>query len=550
MLRSVYSKTLRDMRWGVLGWGFGLGIYVVVVAFAFVKAYPDAASRAQLEAQIRGGLSFTQVIYGAPHAIGGLGGFIEWRVFGLAPLVLGLYLVLAATGMTRGGEESHTIEAVAATPRARSRLLVEQTAALGTALAVMLLLVGVMTALTPVASGEPAFGALRIIGTCLNLGAAASFFAALGLLSAQLFQRRRTAALAASGVMVILHLANTLPLIVPNLRGLRYVSPLYLFSRSTPLSNGHIDWAALAFLVLAAVAVAVLAMIASARRDLFDTYRLPRWSPPWAHRLDARIRPGAARGQLFLHNAFGRGLRDSFGMAAAWAIGLSLLAVLLTAVEPNARQALLQQDGAIARQLERAGLTTDRAILSILLFSLLPILLAIFGVTLAAGWASDELNERLEVELCAPVPRWRIFAERLIAAVGAQAVVVISVAVATVATIEAVGLAVPAAAAAAAVAGLLVFAACIDAFGFAVAGWRPGLTTAAAGAFVALSYFADVLIPLFGAPAWVRNVTVFGLYGTPLVDGVSYLRMGALLTVSFVLAAAGAAMFQRRDIVK
>ena len=137
-LRSVYLKTLRDLRWGVLGWGGGLGMLVLVTAIGWTKAYPDQSSRLQLAAQIQGGLSVAQAIYGPPRAIDQLGGFVEWRTLGLAPVLLGLYLILAATGMTRGAEDAKTIEVVAATPRTRSRVLVEQTGAAITGLAVAL----------------------------------------------------------------------------------------------------------------------------------------------------------------------------------------------------------------------------------------------------------------------------------------------------------------------------------------------------------------------------------------------------------------------------
>ena len=547
MLRSVYTKTLRDMRWGVLAWGSGLGALAVATAFGWATAYPDETSRQQLLAAIHSGLSVAQVFYGPPRAIDRLGGFIEWRVLNITPVLLGIYVILAATGMTRGAEESRSSEVVAATPRTRLRVLIEQVAALVTGIAIITALIGGLTLTSGIVTGESTPSPLRVAGACANIAAATLFFGALGLVAAQFFSRRRTAALAATGAMVVFYLANTLPLVVSGLRGLRYVSPLYLYTRSSPLANGHMDWPAFGVLLMIAAAVAGLAAFASQRRDLFDTYHLRGQRASLAAHRVTLDRSGPAP-QTFLRNSLGRGVRDAMVTTASWAVGTSLLAVLMTALAPNMRQALLDQSrNSILHQF----VTTEKQILSALLFSfLLPPLVTVFGVTLAGSWAGDELRQRLELELAAPVPRWRMFVERLLAAFAAVATAIVVTGLAIGATVEIGGLDVPIAAVAAALGTLFVLAACVAAIAFAVAGWRPQLAAAGAGGFVAVSYFANLVIPLFGLPTWARYLTVFGLYGNPLATGVSYWRVAVLFAITVSFAAAGAASFQRKDIAK
>jgi ABC-2 type transport system permease protein len=551
VFRSVYLKTLRDMRWGALGWGVGIGLLVAVTAAAWAAAYPDETSRSQLAAQLHGGLSAAQVMYGPPRHVDELGGFIEWRVLGLAPVLLGLYLILAATGMTRGAEDSRAIEVVVATPRTRSRVLLEQAGALATGIAAAMAVVGLFTLTTGVLAREHAPGALRIAGACANVGVAALLFGAVGLCAAQFIAPRRAAALVSAGAMIGLHLVNTVPLVVPGLTGIRYASPLYLYTRSSPLSDGHMDWLAFAGLALASAVLTGLAFVASHRRDLFDTYH-PRRRPRLTH--EGRTTSGgtgAAKRQVFLRNSLGRGLGDAAGATLAWTAGLGLLAVLMTALTPNVREALLEQSrGPLFRQLERAGMLSERGILSALVFSFIPPLATVFSVTLAASWAADELNQRLELELAAPVPRWRVFAGRLAAAIVSQAAAITAMALAIVIAIKAEGIDVPVAAVGAASWTLVVLGACVVSCGFAVASWRPGLTAALAGSFVASSYFASLLIPLLGLPGWARYISVFGLYGSPLSDGVSYWRVAVLLGLTAALAVAGAAGFQRKDIAR
>ena len=548
MLRSVYTKSLRDMRWGVLGWGVGFGALAAATAVGWAIAYPDAASRAQLAAQINGGLSVAQTFYGPPHDIDKLGGFVEWRALGLAPVLLGLYLILAATGMTRGAEESRIMEVIAATPMTRTRVLIEQTAAIATAITITVAIMAGITMAAALASGEGALSPARVAGTYANVAAGALIFGALGLVAAQVFASRRTAALASTGMMVLAHLANTLPLVVPDLRGIRYASPLYLYTRSSPLANGHLDWPAFGALLLVSVALAAMALLASQRRDLFDVVRFGRGEVP-APDATARavVRAGPASPDVFLRNSLGRGLRDAFAATAAWAIGLSLFAVLMTALVPNMRVALLEQPNSFLIK----SLVTEKALLSALLFSLLlPAFITVFGVTLAGAWAGDELSQRLELELAAPVARWTVFVERLVAAVGSTAIALAVIAIAVMTTIELLSLDVPTAALAAATFALLVLTACVVAVAFAIGSWKPQLAAAAAGAFVAISFFANLLIPLFDLPFWVRYFSVFGLYGAPLADGVSYWRLSVLALVGIICATAGSVSFQRRDIAK
>lgn len=550
MLRSVYLKTLRDMRWGVLGWGIGIGILGLVTAIGWSRAYPDEAARASLATEIHTGLSVAQAFYGPASGIDRLGGFLEWRVLGLLPVLIGIYVILAATGMTRGAEESHVIEAVVATPLTRSRVLIEQTGALATGLIVSLALSAALIAMSGVVTGEASPGFGRLAAAFVNVTAAALFFGAIALLAGQFFARRRTAAMWSACLMVVFHLLNTLPLVTPALHLLRYASPLYLYTLSTPLANGHIEWPALAGLVALSIVVGALALLASRRRDFLDTLHDGRSRPSEGESLADQPGGPAAR-RLLLRNPFLRSIRDAAGVAAAWAVGIAGLSALFAALVPNMRQALLEgASPGVLRSLERAGGPSEKAILSLLLGFLIPPLVSVFGVTLAASWAGDELSERLELELSVPVPRRLLFLERFLGCIAVEALVVGFAAAVSVIAIEWGGVDVPVSAVWAGAWTLVVLATAVAAFGFAVAGWRPALVTALGGGFVVASYFGGLVIPLLGLPSWVRYFSVFSLYGSPIGDGVTYWRVGVLLALAFVFAGVGAVQFQRRDIVK
>ena len=546
MLRSVYGKTLRDLRWSTLAWGGGIAVLILATAMARAIAFPDEESRLRLAAEVKGGLSVVQVVYGPPRSLETLGGFIEWRVLGLAPVLLGLHLIIAATGVMRGAEESRTIELVLASPAGRTRVFLQQVAALGTSLAAAVALVVVAALIAGPLSGDPVLPLVHISGMAANVLMVAAWAGAIALLAAQLFSRRRVAALAASGVMILAHLLNTLPLVATDLAPLRNLSPLRLYSASSPLSNGHTALWALALLALISAANCTLAFVANRRRDLFDSYHL-RGRAPVASKT-RRVAPGPSRPGLLFRNSLTYGLRDYAGTAAAWGVGLALFAVLMTSLTPNIREAIQEQPSSDV--LRRFG-GSEREILSTMLFTfLLPPLVAVLGVTLAAGWAADELSQRLELEAAAPIERWRLFIGRLAAAVGAALLALVAVVFATAVAVLVAGTDVPLAAIAGAGAGLLALVALVVSFGFAAASIRPAIAGAACGGFVAASYFADLVIPLLGWPDWTTSMTLFGLYGSPLESGYEPTRIAALAAIALALAAAGALRFQSRDITR
>lgn len=80
--------------------------------------------------------------------------------------------------------------------------------------------------------------------------------------------------------------------------------------------------------------------------------------------------------------------------------------------------------------------------------------------------------------------------------------------------------------------------------------WKPGPVAPVLAALLAASYFLDLLAPLFSLPDAVRELSIFRLYGRPLLDGVRWGGLAAMLALIAACTFAGAAAFARRDIVK
>ncbi len=550
MFRSTLLKTLRDHRSGALGWGIALGLLLPVTGWAWAHAYPDAQARALIADQIEhGGLSIVGVFYGEPHRIDTIGGLIAWRGMGLYAVLLGFYVILTAAGISRGAEERGDLELVLATTQARGRLFAEQILGLMGILAVAGTFIWLGLCLTGPTwhKGilDPARAALAIV----NLLTAVALFGALALLAAQFVRTSRAAALASGTAMIAAHLWNNLAFVVPAIERARAISPLYLYSRSTPLSNGHFDVAAWSLLLGITVGVTVGAGALFVRRDIHDAVPLHIA----VRRLRTRVlvpfagqRPGAR----LLGGVVSRGLRSVMVMAAAWGAGLGAYVALFAALDRSAVNAFRNQEEAqrLLQRLGRASLASDTGFIALALFSFLPTLLAIYGVTLASSWASEESDGRLELELTCPIGRRRYFLRRLLAGTVAVLIVVSMLGASFFVAAAAARLDLPWGRVAAAVALLIPLTVAIMTLGYAVSTWRPNAVGAVAGALVGASFFLYVLAPLFKAPDFVRDLSFFQLYGQPVIDGVDWLRVGLLCLLALLLAVGGMIAFERKDI--
>ena len=553
MLRSVLLKTLRDQRWPVLAWGGGVGLLLLATAAGWARAYPDQAARVQFARQLESGLSAVQVWYGRPYRVDELGGFVAWRALSFVPVFFGLFLVIAATGMSRGAEERGETDVVLVAARGRVRMFVEQGAGLALALAAACVLIWLVLLLCGGAAGQasldPGWGALAV----LNGGLAAMMFGAFALLVAQFTPTRRAAGLIAAIVMFAAHFWNNLGLVVTGLAGLRWLSPLYLYSQSTPLADGHVDLAALALQALIIAACATAAGWLFARRDIGAVARLPlpaivrRDAGAWSRAL---ARPGGSA--WLLGNSLEGGLRSMLGSTLTWGVGLAAYSALLTAVTPAVRRAIEEQARVqeFINRLQPGGLNTEATFLSVSLFSLLPVFTALFAIMPAIGWSAEERGGRLELDLSCPLPRRRYFVERVGAALLAVLIVVALVGAGFLVTAWLAGLSLPWGKAVLSVLLLALPAGAFAAFGFAVSAWRPGPVAALLAPALAVSFFLDVLAPLFNLPDAVRNLSVFRLYGQPLLAGVDWGRAAVLLAMIALFTLAGSAAFARRDIVK
>ncbi len=90
MLRTVWSKTLWELRVGLLGWGMGLAV-LIFLHFPYYASLSLETRNATLQ--------YAQHFrfLGEPVALLTPGGYATWHTLGFLPVILGIWAVLVGS---------------------------------------------------------------------------------------------------------------------------------------------------------------------------------------------------------------------------------------------------------------------------------------------------------------------------------------------------------------------------------------------------------------------------------------------------------------------
>jgi ABC-2 type transport system permease protein len=477
-----------------------------------------------------------------PLRVDTLPGYVQWRGLGFLPVVFAFWAVLASSGGTRGDEERGLVESWLAAGLGRARLLLARCAAFALA---ALAAAGVGAAFTELASaaiGSP-LPADRLLEVMLLDAVVGAWCYAFTALVGQLLAPARTAAGVAGAILLFLNLLNGLGREGGWLAPYRPLSPFYYVDRTTALApGGSFDLPAAALLAVTAALLAVLAAAAFGARDL-DAPLLRRRASP------RPPIPLPDPNPLLRLPVLAPLYEQRFGLLA-WAAGLLVLGAYLASIVKAVVRLVTGDAAGFAGYLAllQGHGQLERAVVGAAVFPVLQLLLAVYAVTTVGRWAAEDSEGRLEMELAAPVHRWRVVLERGATLLAAVALLALAGVVGTGIVGAAQGLALPAGGLFRAGALLLPFALGFGALGAALAGRFPRAAVALLSAFAVVSYLLQQFAPLFRWPGWVGNLSLFGLYGDPLNQGVRWGGLGALLAVVAVGFGAAVLALERRDV--
>lgn len=521
---AITHLAMRQVRRGgltVLGISAGMTAFIAA-SFAGVVADPSAAAGLRSIA----GNAAIRTLFGEPVALDHAGGFTVWRVGTVIAILLGTWAILAVTRITRGAEEARQWDLLLAgrvalrTLTARHLTVVAAAAALaGAAVAAALLLT------TDRPAGALVHGAgIALIGL---------FCAATAALTAQLFTARAAAsgtALAVLGAALLLRMIGDG---VTGLAWLRWLTPLGLLEISSPYGENRV--LPLVLLLATTAVITVAALLLAGRRDTADG-----------------LLAGASggrhdRGLLTGVQAFA--VRRVLLPLLAWTAGIVayFLLIGLTAV---AVTDFMAQNTTITDMAGQAGFGSLDQVegFTAAIFAILALPVGAFAAVRMGTFVAAESDRRLTLLAAQPVSRVRLLGAETAATAAGMAGLVTVAALATWAGVAAAGGSLSAGAALRGTwnvlpVALLSLGAAVLAVGYApravgVIGVLP--TT---GAFL-LQVIADSV----GAPGWVRDLSPFAHLAPAPLAPVDSTAAVIMLTLSALLAAAGAQGYRTRDL--
>ena len=535
-LGSVFGKGVRDARRTILIIAGLLTVLVVVVASQVALEYGTPAERLALAAQMGALPEIFQGMVGDPLRIETLGGFLSWRAFGFMPVMVGIWSVVALSGVLAGELARGSLEVVAGGPISRRRLALEKLGSHAAALAAVVAILAFATYGSLVT-----FGTLPgdQVGLAAVLGQHAWVFLATFAPGAVAFAvaplvGRGTAlgigSIVLFGSFIVNGYADSVP-VFDQVRGLSYFN---LTAGHRPMA-GAWDWGSIGVLGALVIVALAIGIVAFERRDLVV--------PTGGRQRMPRIGLGVV-GPLT------RSFFERLPAALAWGLGLALYGLVL-ATSADEFVAQLSKIPQVLEMVQRlfpeADILSVGGFLQLAFFSEAIILVALAAAAFVAGWASDEGERRLEIVLGTPLSRvgWALKSGLGVFAAIATLILIADLGVIAGAAIQgesgwdiALGVSV-----------LGAYGMAIAGIGLAVGGLiRPGIAAPVTVGLGLGFYLLDLLGPLLRLPDQIVDLSLNRHLGRPILGDFD--EFG--LAICAVLAIGGLGLsaigMQRRDV--
>jgi putative exporter of polyketide antibiotics len=531
---------LRLHRIGLVAMAY-LGIFYVLVNSA---AFPLIAGKTRASQEAFGhsitvlGATFSWLLP-LPMRADTAAGYLQWRGYGFLAIVFAAWGLISACGAVRRDEDRGLVESLLATGISRLRLLVSRSVFFAILSAEIVFLAGAAGWVGCVIAGTPA-EVSGLVGESAALWGLTLASFGIGLLVAQLAADFRSAVAAASLLAVLMFLLDSIGRSSIQRAPVTDISVFHLFNQSNAIApRGTFDLAATLTLFVVAAAATVVASVAFVRRDIgAGLIRTRRRRAPDVHVPSSNplLRTPVARG-LWIHRIGALGWTAGMAVAAAAVVLLVNVTATFFASTPSLSPYLRGLPGSV-----------DTVLLALIWLSFAQALVAIFAITFVSRWSNEDSSGVLEMQLAEPIPRWGVLGERaaeLTVIVTVMSFVAMAVILAL-APAEAIPLDVGRLLTATAL--LIPFGLTFAAVGALLAGWRPRAAVVVLSTITAISYFVFELGPLFKWPAWADNLSVFQLYGTPLITPVFVGGLIAMLAIVVVGFGSAGVVLARRDV--
>ena len=411
-LGSVFGKAIRDGASVALALGLVGGVIMLAGGAAMAAEWPNLPSRLALIASLEVLPPVIRGLLGDPVGLDRLGGFLSWRFGNIAPVLLGIWSIIAMSGALAAEAKRGSLDLVASTPVRRRTIATHKVLGHVVLVALAMVIAAILTSLsgtlfgTVPGDGIPlasAFGAWALTGVLMLAAGSVAFVAA------QLLGRTRGAAVGAA-VLFGSYLVSSYRTLAPSLESLEPLSWYAWTAGHRPLA-GLWDWPPVLALAGLSAGIFVLGVVGFERRDIGATVGAGRFALPGF--------PAGTR------NPFVRQLADRVADAIAWGIGIGAYGMLIASSADAFIQVLDQMPGIddmIGRIYPGLDIRQPSALLELAFVAFGSLLIGLAGAGFVAGISSDETGHRLDFVLSSPLGRARWLIANGLAAFAAVAI--------------------------------------------------------------------------------------------------------------------------------
>ena len=261
-MKPVFLHAFQHMRAQVLGWGIS---FAVVGWFVIFSYRPIAQEAAQIAALLKVYPPVVTAFFGDISKFFTPGGYLDLSFLSYGLFILGVFAVLAGSGMIAADEELGELDLIQSYPILRSALFTARFVALTAAVLAILFItwIGMVAGLPgsdfPV---EPWDLALPMLATFAEM----MLFASIALFFSMVLPSRSLAALTAGILLAASYFITSLAKVVGRMKPLDRFSP-FSYYQSGYAVNG-LDWGWFGGLLLAAAIFTLAAGLAYLMRNL------------------------------------------------------------------------------------------------------------------------------------------------------------------------------------------------------------------------------------------------------------------------------------------
>ena len=259
---TVFRYTFARFRGQILGWGIGLALYNM-----YLVSFWDtlAANREQFQSLIEAYPKEMMAFFGDMATMFTPAGYLNIYFFYYMSLIIGIYALLAGSGLLAGDEENGQLDLILAYPLSRTALFVGRLLAFVAATIGILVLswLGFVIAMT---WSTLDVGWAELLLPMLSLLAILLFFGNLALLLSMVVPSRRLAAMLTAILLVAGYLISSLARIDEDLKNVAKLSPFNYYQGGEAINGLNVTW--FVGLLAAAAVFAVLAWWFFQRREI------------------------------------------------------------------------------------------------------------------------------------------------------------------------------------------------------------------------------------------------------------------------------------------